>query len=194
MDNLAGNWGAIALRGLAAIVFGIIALLFPPAVIAALVMLFGAYAFVDGVLHLVSAFRATMQGERWGMLAIAGAAGVMAGLYVFFQPGVGALWLMVIVALWALVTGVAEIAAAVRLRKLIAHEWLLGLSGVLSVGFGIAVYLLPVLAAVVLATWLGAFAVIYGLLTLAAALRLRAWHHRSHTGEPETEGLTVRHA
>jgi len=135
VSNLAENWWALVLRGIAGVLFGIVALVWPPGAVTALVLLFGAYALVDGIFNLIAAFRAPREGKRWGWLAFSGVIGVATGLIAFFFPSITALALVLLVAAWSLVTGVAEIVVAVRLRREIEHEWLLGLSGLLSVAF-----------------------------------------------------------
>src|SRR5690348_16803500 len=139
--ELARNWWALALRGIAAIVFGVVALFWPPAAVAALVAVFGAYALVDGIFNLVHAVRAGRSGQRWGALVFAGVVSLLVGVLTLSFPGVTALALVLWVAVWSLVTGVAEIVAAIRLRKTIRGEWLLALSGILSVAFGILLFI-----------------------------------------------------
>jgi uncharacterized membrane protein HdeD (DUF308 family) len=180
--NLAENWWALVIRGVAGVLFGIAALIWPPGAVAALVLLFGAYALVDGVFNLIAAIRAPKEGKRWGWLALSGAIGVATGLITFFFPGITALALVLLVAAWSLVTGIAEIIAAIQLRRLIRHEWLLGLSGLLSVAFGVLLFLRPATGALALAIWIGAYALLFGALLIALGIRLRSWG-RAHRGE-----------
>jgi uncharacterized membrane protein HdeD (DUF308 family) len=147
--------------------------------VAALVLLFGAYALVDGIFNLIAAFRAPREGKRWGWLAFSGVTGVATGLIAFFFPGITALALVLLVAAWSLVTGIAEIVVAIRLRREIEHEWLLGLSGLLSVAFGVLLFLMPAVGAIALAIWIGAYALVFGGLLIALGIRLRNWS-RSH--------------
>jgi uncharacterized membrane protein HdeD (DUF308 family) len=188
--NLAENWWALVIRGAAAVLFGIAALVWPPGAVTALVLLFGAYALVDGVFNLVAAMRAPREGGRWGWLVFSGLAGIATGLITFFYPGITALALVLLVASWSVVTGVAEIIAAVRLRKLIEHEWLLGLSGLLSVIFGLLLFLMPGAGAIALAIWIGAFALVFGGLLIALGVRLRRWG-REHRTESRVAGTPV---
>lgn len=173
--SLARNWWAVALRGAAAIIFGIIALFWPPAAVAALVAVFGAYALVDGILNLVAAVRAGRSGQRWGALVFEGIVSVLVGILTFFYPSVTALALVLFVAAWSLVTGVAEVVAAIKLRKAIEGEWLLALSGMLSVAFGILLFISPYFGAIAIAIWIGAYSVVFGALLVGLALRLRSW-------------------
>jgi uncharacterized membrane protein HdeD (DUF308 family) len=180
IDTLARNWWLIALRGLAGILFGIITFVAPGITLAALVLLFGAYAFADGVLAIVSAVRRRGTSERWGMLLLEGVVGVAAGLVTLFWPGITALTLLYVIAFWALLTGVLEVAAAIRLRKVMTGEWLLALSGVASIVFGVAVALFPAAGALALVIWIGAYMLVFGALLVALGFRLRA-RGRPHT-------------
>ena len=176
--ELARNWWALALRGAAAIIFGIIALFWPPAAIAALVAVFGAYALVDGILNLVAAVRAGRSGQRWGALLFEGIVSLVVGLLTLFFPGVTALALVLFVGAWSLITGVAEVVAAIKLRTMIEGEWLLALSGVLSIAFGILLFISPLIGAIAIAIWIGAYALVFGALLFGLALRLRSWASR----------------
>src|SRR5512132_1515067 len=151
--TLARNWWAIALRGVAAIIFGILAFVLPGITLAALVLLFGVYAFVDGVFSLVAAVRGRGGAVPWWALVIEGVAGIAAGLITFFLPRLTALTLLYVIAVWSLVTGVLEIVAAVRMRKTITNEWWLVGSGVLSVAFGVFLALFPGAGALALVLW-----------------------------------------
>lgn len=182
--ELARNWWALALRGIAAIVFGVVALFWPPAAVAALVAVFGAYALVDGIFNLVHAVRAGRSGQRWGALVFEGVVSLLVGVLTLFFPAVTALALVLWVAVWCLVTGVAEIVAAIRLRKTIRGEWLLALSGILSVAFGILLFISPFIGAIAIAIWIGAYAVLFGALLVGLSLRLRSWAHQQQTQIP----------
>lgn len=173
---LARNWWALALRGVAAIVFALLAFALPGITLAVLVALFGAYALIDGIFAIVSAIRA-LQGHRpWGSFLIEGAVGIVIGLVTFFVPGVTLAFLVALVAVWAIVTGVFEIAAAVRLRRHVPGEWLLILTGIVSVIFGVLIFIAPIAGAVVIVWWLAAYALIFGILLLLLAFRLRSLH------------------
>ncbi len=172
---LADRWWALALRGVAAIVFGILTFVAPQASFFALVLLFGAYAIVNGAILLALALRRPSGEPRWGSLAFEGILSILAGAVTLGWPRIGALALVFIVASWAVVTGIAQIVAAVRLRKRIRGEWLLALSGALSVAFGVLLFAAPAAGAVALALWIGAYALMFGALLLALGIRLRAW-------------------
>jgi uncharacterized membrane protein HdeD (DUF308 family) len=173
--ELANRWWVLALRGLAAIAFGVLTFVAPKLTLLVLITLFGAYALVDGVFNLVLAVRRGRAGFSWGWFVFEGLASVAAGVVTFLWPGITALWLLFIIAAWAVVTGVAEIASAIRLRKQIRDEWLLALSGVFSVALGVLLFLYPGAGALAMVVWIGIYALIFGGLTLTLAFRLRAW-------------------
>ena len=135
VDELARHWWVMAVRGLAAVVFGLLAFAWPGMTLAVLVLLFGAYALVDGVLAIVVALRGGTDHRLF--MGLEGVVGVLAGLAAFVFPGLTALVLLYIIAFWAVLTGVLEVVAAVRLRRVISNEWGLIIGGVLSVLFGI---------------------------------------------------------
>jgi uncharacterized membrane protein HdeD (DUF308 family) len=173
--GLANNWWSPVVRGLVAILLGIITLAWPAITLSGLVLLFGAYALLDGIFNIVGAWRASKAHERWGVLVFEGIAGIIAAVVTFAWPAITALALVFIVAAWAIVTGIFEIVAAVRLRKYIKGEWLLILGGVASVVFGILLSLSPLLGALVFAIWLGVYALIFGGMLVGLGLRLRTW-------------------
>jgi uncharacterized membrane protein HdeD (DUF308 family) len=183
LDGLAKNWWAMSLRGLAGILFGIITFLAPGISLAALVLLFGAYAFADGVLAIVSAVRRRGT-DRWWLLLLEGLVGIAAGVLTILWPGITALALLYVIAAWALVTGAFEIAAAIRLRKAISGEWLLALSGVLSIALGVLLILAPGPGALALVIWIGAYAFVFGALLFALGLRLKGLGSPGHRGHP----------
>ena len=170
------HWWAFAVRGAAAVVFGILAFAWPGVTLAVLVLLWGAYALIDGILALVGAFRVGHD-HRWGLL-LEGVVGVAAGIATFVWPSLTALVLVYIIAFWALVTGVLELVAAVRLRQVIDDEWWLALSGIASLVFGIALIVAPGAGALALIWLIAAYAIIFGLLLLGLAFRLRGMAQR----------------
>jgi uncharacterized membrane protein HdeD (DUF308 family) len=180
--SLTINWWSVLIRGLLAILIGIVALALPGVTVTALVFLFAGYAFVDGVVSIIGAVRAVAAKERWGSLLIEGIAGIAAGVITVLWPAITALTLIYVIAAWAIVTGVLEIAAAVRLRRHISGEWLLALSGVASVIFGVLVAAVPLAGALVLAVWFGAYEVVFWALLVALGFRLRAWDRAALSG------------
>jgi uncharacterized membrane protein HdeD (DUF308 family) len=173
--ELAERWWAIALRGVAAVLFGIFTFLSPAISLFALVLLFALYALTDGVFSLASAVRRARQKVSWGALVFHGLASLAAGVVALIWPNITALVLLLVIAAWALVTGVAQIIAAIRLRKEIRNEWWLGIAGALSVLFGILMFLFPGAGALAVVLWIGAYALVFGAVTLAFAFRLRAF-------------------
>lgn len=179
LEQICRHWWIMALRGVVAILFGVIAFCQPTITLVALVWLWGSYALVDGVFTLFASIRAAEQGRRWGMLLLEGIFGIAAGIIAFAWTGITAVTLLYLVAAWAIVTGIFEIAAAIGLRRLIRGEWLLGLSGVLSVLMGVLLIAKPG-AGLIAAVWMiGAYAVLSGITLLALAFRLRALGHPS---------------
>jgi len=173
MEVLARNWWALALRGLFAILFGLLAFAWPGLTLAALVILFGAYALVDGVFALLAAVRAAEAHERWWLFVLEGLAGIAAGLLTFMWPGITALALLYLIAWWAVITGIFEIAAAIRLRKEISGEWALGLGGAASVIFGLVLLFRPGVGALAVIWLIGTYAFVFGVLLLMLGFRLR---------------------
>jgi uncharacterized membrane protein HdeD (DUF308 family) len=172
-DTLAHNWWLLALRGLAAVIFGVMAFILPGITLFSLVILFGVFALVNGVLSLALAAKAPKGYPRFGSLILGGILGIIAGIVTCFWPGLTALGLLIMIAGWAIVTGVLEIVAAIKLRKEIDHEWLLVIAGILSVAFGVLLALMPGPGALVLVWWIGAYAIVFGILMLVLAFKLR---------------------
>jgi len=179
---LARNWWSLVIRGLVAVVFGALAIGWPGITVAILVLLFGAYAAIDGIISLAGFFRAARSHERWGALLIEGIAGILVGFAAFLIPAVTALVLIYLIAAWAIVTGVFEIAAAIRLRKHVAGEWLLVLAGVLSIILGIVFFAAPLAGALAIALWIGVYSIVFGTVLIALGVRLRNWQHSPHPG------------
>ena len=170
---LAKNWWSLVIRGVAAILLGVVTFAWPGITLAALVLLYGAYALVDGVMAIIGAVRAAQSHERWGALLIEGVAGIAAAAITILWPGITALALGIVIASWAIVTGVFELVAAVRLRKHITGEWLLALAGIASIAFGVLIIIAPLAGALVIALWVGAYTLVFGVLMVALGLRLR---------------------
>jgi uncharacterized membrane protein HdeD (DUF308 family) len=188
MSVVPEHWWAFVLRGIAGVIFGILTFLMPGMALLTLVFLFGGYAIVEGVLNVVAALRRTEPRRRpaW-VLLLWGIVSVLAGLVAFFMPGLTALSLLAVIAAWSIGTGVLEIVAAIRLRRQIAREWLLALSGVLSVAFGVLLIVFPGAGALAVLLWIGASAIVFGalLIALGVKLRTRARAERPHTGVGE---------
>jgi uncharacterized membrane protein HdeD (DUF308 family) len=185
-DLLARNWWLLALRGLAGVLFGILAFIWPGITLVVLVYLFGAFALVNGILSLVLAWYAPRGYPRFGALILGGILSIAAGLIAFFLPGITALGLLIMIAAWAIVIGIIEIVAAVQLRKVITNEWLLILAGIASVAFGVVLLLYPRAGALVLVWWLGAYALVFGILLMILAFRLRRTFGSFAHAQPRT--------
>jgi uncharacterized membrane protein HdeD (DUF308 family) len=170
------HWWGLGLRGLAAVVFGVLALALPGMTLAVLVLLFGAYAVVDGILAIVSAFRSGND-QLWYLL-LEGVVGILAGIAAFTWPGLTAVTLSFIVAGWVIVTGLLKLFLAVRLRKVIGREWGWLISGALSVVFGLVLLAQPGAGALVLVQLIGIFAIIFGFTLFGLAWQVREQEHR----------------
>jgi uncharacterized membrane protein HdeD (DUF308 family) len=179
---LARNWWALVMRGIVAILLGIVTFAWPGITLAALVLLYGAYALVDGVMAIIGAVRAVQAHERWGALLIEGIAGIVAAAVTIMWPGITALALVIVIASWAIVTGIFELVAAVRLRKHVTGEWLLALGGIASIVFGVLIIMAPLAGALVIALWVGAYTLVFGVLMVALGFRLRSWGRTPHAG------------
>ena len=172
LHKLAKNWWALALRGVAAIVFGILAFAWPGITIVSLVILYGAYALVDGVFSIFAAIGGGTPAPRW-WLAVVGILGILAGLIAFANPVLVGLYLLWFIGAWAIVSGIMEIIGAIRLRKEIDNEWMLILHGVISVLFGIMLFAWPLTSALALIWVIGAYAIAAGVIMIALAFRLK---------------------
>lgn len=176
MPTVAGNWWALALRGLAAVLFGMAALFWPGPTVAVLIIFFGAYVLVDGILAIFAGIRGS-EGRRWLLLA-EGGLGVLAGLIALFSPGVTALVLLYVIAVWAIFTGVIEVITAISLRREIENEWLMGLSGMISVLFGVALAVLPGFGLLSLMWLIGLYAIVFGVALIVLGFKVRG--HREN--------------
>jgi uncharacterized membrane protein HdeD (DUF308 family) len=175
MDSrLSLNWSALAIRGVIAIAFGIIAFLLPGLTLGALILLFAAYAIVDGVSHVITGIRQRSGDRPDGLMILGGIVGIAVGVIAVILPGVTALFLLALIGAWAIVTGAAEIVAAYRLRKAISGEWLLALQGFLSIAFGLYVWLFPGAGALSVVWLIAAFAIASGVILLMLAFRMRS--------------------
>jgi len=173
LQTMGRMWWLVLLRGLAAIVFGILAWAWPGVTLITLVLFWGAYALVDGVAALVGGWQTKDSGKPMWQIVLVGIVGIAAGIFTFVQPGVTAVALLILIAAWAIVNGVFEIAAAIRLRKEIENEWLLILSGVLSIAFGIFMIVNPGAGAMAVLWLIGVFAIAYGALLVMLSFKLK---------------------
>ena len=181
LGPVAKNWWLILLRGLAAIAFGLVCFVVPVIGLLAMVLLYGVYALVDGTSAMIWGSR-----SHWPAMVVVGAISVLSGLIALFWPGITALALLYVIAAWAIVRGVAEIYAAVHLRRRIENEWLLALSGVASVVFGVLIALFPGAGALSVLWLIGSLAIVFGIFVVLLAVRLRSLQPTMRPREEET--------
>jgi uncharacterized membrane protein HdeD (DUF308 family) len=174
---LTRNWWVYALRGLAAVLFGGLAFIWPGITLLTLVFLFGWYAVANGVLSFILAVKAPKGYPRFSGLVLPGLFSLAVGVIAFIIPGITALALLLLIATWAIVNGVMEIVAAIRLRKEITNEWMLILAGAASVIFGVLFLMWPGAGALAMLWWIGSFAIVFGILFIGLAFRLKKWKH-----------------
>jgi uncharacterized membrane protein HdeD (DUF308 family) len=179
LEAVPRHWWSLAVRGIAAVAFGILAFAWPGMTLAVLVLLFGAFALVDGILAIVSAFRSG--GKHLWFLLIEGVVSILAGIAAFTWPALTALTLVFIIAGWAILTGLLEIISAVRMRKVIDHEWAWLIGGLLSVVFGLALLAQPGVGALAVIWLIGAYAIIFGFTLFGLA-----WHVRELSARRST--------
>ena len=174
LSALADYWWLLLLRGLAAIAFGVLAFIWPGLTLVTLTLVWGAYALADGILALWAALAATGgdAGRRW-WLALGGVVSILAGLVAFFYTGMTALVLLMFIAAWAIIIGVVLIWGAIELRKILDDAWLIGLNGALALAFGVLLFARPGTGALAVVWMIGWFAVVFGILHIALAFRLR---------------------
>jgi uncharacterized membrane protein HdeD (DUF308 family) len=177
LHALAKCWWLLLLRGIAAIVFGVLAFVWPGLTLVTLVLLYGAFAIVDGVIALAAAFSGLAKPLLTWWLAVVGLLGIAAGIVTFLWPGLTAILLVLFIGAWALVHGIFEIIGAIQLRKQIDNEWTLILGGVLSVIFGGIILIAPGAGALALVWAIAAYAIVFGVLFIAFSLRLRKHRH-----------------
>ena len=176
LRSLADNWWLLLLRGIAAIAFGVLTFFWPGLTLVTLTLLWGAYALVDGVIAIWAAFNASGgdAGPRW-WLGLSGVAGILAGFVTFYYTGTTTLVLLMFIAVWAIIIGTLQIWGAIALRKVLQHEWLLILNGVLSIAFGVVLLAQPGTGALALAWTIAWYAIFFGCLYVALAFRLKQY-------------------
>jgi uncharacterized membrane protein HdeD (DUF308 family) len=173
LQDLARNWWLVALRGVAGILFGIMAFIWPGTTLTALVLLLGAYLFIDGIATIAHSISARKVNDVWWLMLLEGIATLIFGALTLFWPGLTGILLISMIAVWSIITGVLEIVSAVRMRKVIDNEWMLIISGIFSVLFGLALIIFPLAGAISIAFIIGTYAIIFGIFTLMFAFRLR---------------------
>jgi uncharacterized membrane protein HdeD (DUF308 family) len=177
LDAICRKWWILLVRGLAAIALGVCAIVWPGITLLALVFLFGAFTTIDGVMSIWLGIRGEPDGSIWWAMILLGALAIIAGIIAFAWPGLTLLVFLAIIAASAIVRGVLEIVAAIMLRKEIKGEWLLALSGALSIVFGGLLIYRPDVGLVALALLFGAYTIALGILAVALSLKLRRLCH-----------------
>jgi len=173
ISGAARHWWLVALRGVVAILFGLLAWFWPGMTILVLVIMWGAYALADGILSLITAWRWRDSGKPLWTLVLVGLAGIAAGVFTFISPGITAIVLLTLIAIWAIVIGVLQIVTAIRIRREIDNEWLLGLAGLASLIFGVAMLVRPGAGAIAVVWIIGLYSIFFGAILLALSFRLK---------------------
>ena len=168
------NWWMLALRGVLAIIFGLIALFAPGITLLAFILVFGVYAIIDGIAAVVIAIQERGSLRRWGWVLFEGIISILAGIVAFVYPGITALALLFVVAIYAILTGILEIVAAFVIRGFAAREWALGIAGVLSIIFGIILFIRPGAGLLAILWLVGIYAIIFGVLFIVRAFQMRS--------------------
>jgi uncharacterized membrane protein HdeD (DUF308 family) len=185
-SSLGSRWWALLLRGAAAILFGVLAIVLPGRSLEVLVYLFGAYAIISGLFGLVLSAQRGRMGLPWGWWLFEGLLSIAAGVVTFGWPGITALALLVLIGIWAIVTGITEMAAAFRIRS--DHAWMVGMSGVFSILLGVLLLSRPGPGALTVVWLIGFYAIVYGILQFGLGLRVRRW--RAEVQRPSPTGGT----
>ncbi len=180
LTGMLKHWWILVLRGLVSILFAVLAFTQPGLTFTALVILLGIFILLDGVAAIVLALR-TRGDHDWGILLLEGLLGLGLGLATLYYPSMTAALLVLVVAVWCLVTGVFEISTAIRLRKEITNEWMLGLAGGISIALGLLMLFRPNAGAISITWWIGAYALFFGLLLVGLGIKLRTVHQRRLT-------------
>ena len=182
MSMLARNWWAFVARGAFAILFGLIALFTPGVTMISLVLVFAAYTVADGVMAIISAIHAAQHGERWSLLVLEGIAGILVGAAAAALPGLTVVFFVAMIAAWAIISGSFMLSAAFELDA--DHgRWWLALGGAASLVYGALLILAPLMGALILTWWIGAYAIIFGIALLVAAFKLKAKVQASPLGK-----------
>jgi uncharacterized membrane protein HdeD (DUF308 family) len=176
MINLTKNWWLVTLRGVLAILFGLAAFLIPGLAWLSLILLFGLYAMMDGVFAMLSGLISSKYSPRWWVFLLEGIVSVAAGVIAVLRPDLASTVLVLLIAAWAILTGVFEIAAAIRLRREISNEWMLGFGGFVSIVLGVLLFFQPAAGGLIITLMLGAYALIFGVLLVVLGFRLRKWN------------------
>lgn len=181
--TLSQNWWLVVLRGVLAVLFGLLAFIWPGITWLTLVVLFGIYAIVDGLVAIGTGLARTRESSRWWTFLLEGLINIGAGVAALIWPGVATLVILYVIATWAVFTGILEIVAAIRLRHEITNEWMLALGGVISIAVGVVLFFQPAAGSLAIIWIIGAYALIFGILLVILGFRLRNWR-RPDSPEP----------
>jgi uncharacterized membrane protein HdeD (DUF308 family) len=175
--GLASRWGWIVVRGVVAILFGLLAFTRPAAMSLGLIMLFAAYAFVGGIATVISAAQRGRAGESWGLLLLDGILGIAVAVVAVLWPASTAVAFVWVLGIWAVLTGALEIGSAVNLRKVIEHEWAMAVAGLLTIALGVLMLVRPLIGGLAVVWTLGVYAIAFGVTMIALGFRLRSYAH-----------------
>jgi uncharacterized membrane protein HdeD (DUF308 family) len=190
--GIASRWGWVVTKGVIGVLFGLVAFSRPGAMAFSMVLLFGCFAFASGIATIIAAARSGRAGDSWGALLLEGLLAIAVGVVALLWPASTALAFVWLIGFWALATGILEIASAIKLRKVIEHEWALGIAGALSVAFGLLMFYRPLAGGVAVVWWLGAYAFLAGIMMIVVGFRLRGYQRTLRGGELPTGGLQQR--
>ena len=174
LEKVTSNWWKFAIRGLVAIILGIVALVKPGQTLQVLVLAFGAFALMDGILAVATGFSVSPVFDRWWAFLLEGLAGIVIGLFTFFSPNITTTALVYFIGAWAIITGIFEIVSAIQFRKLITGEFMLILGGLLSIVFGVLLFVFPSIGAVSVAWIIGYYAIFFGISEIILGFHMRS--------------------
>ena len=180
MANLSHNWWMIVLRGVLAVLFGLAAFVWPGITLLSLILIFGVYAMIDGVIASITGLSHVKDTPRWWVFLGEGLISIGAGIVAILWPGLATVVLLAMISAWAVLTGALEIVAAIRLRREISNEWLLIAGGLLSIGLGVLLILQPAAGGLALIWTIGAYALLFGVLLIVLGFRLRTANSSAH--------------
>ncbi len=175
VSSLSQRWWLVVLRGVLAVLFGILAFVWPAITLLTLVIIFGVYAIIDGVTAIVTGLMRTRESPRWWVFLLEGLIDIAAGVIALILPELTTLILIYMIASWAVITGILEIVAAIRLRNEITNEWMLGLAGLVSIALGVLLFFQPAAGGLAIVWTIAAYALIFGILLVILGFRLRSW-------------------
>jgi uncharacterized membrane protein HdeD (DUF308 family) len=178
LSKIAQKWWVLLIKGICAILFGVFAIAWPGITLWSLVILYGAFVLADGIMAIALGIAGHERGRAWWGMILVGILGIAAGVITFIWPGLTALVLLIIIASWAIVRGVFEIIGAIKLRKVIDDEWIMVLSGLFSIAFGVLLLLRPAAGALAVVLLIGAFMIAIGIMAIALSLRLRGLNEK----------------